>query len=354
MGDFVKDFEALQDLNREKYIEVYRKLGELMFEECDIPNVGDFVNIIKKNSEYKKSSNKLNQIAGFTGNLGDIEKSIARKEARYTAEESDSFIKKVMASNIDDITSSGFFYKKLVSSADNMSINKKISDCGSEGELFFVSEITPEVFNYKIKTHFITELYKYVEKYETFIEECKKQNLTEVHVRNFLTCELDKNHKTFCPRCAGTFKRARNVNFVPKNIGIYSTLMITEHATQASLDSMNKGTSKSVNVLLEEKLDEKGFANYEDVKDKIRSIIDEIGDIGVMSKYYEIALLSRFYRQSDGSYKPSALISSFSKQGDKLGQFIYSATENNFFKLISASEINAKSLKSKIMFDIYD
>lgn len=356
MSTFIEDYEALQKADRDKYVEVYHELGELMFEECDIPTVGDFANILKKSGDTEKARRKLEQITSFTGNTKDIETSIAKRNSKYSDEESITFMKKVIASNINDITKSGFFYKKLISSCDNMRIDTKKSalDCGSEGELFLLSDIDEGVFNYKIKTHFIQELYKYVEDYDEFIKLCREQNLEEVHVRNFLTCKHSANHRTFCPRCAGLYRRSKMDTFIPKNIGLYSTLMITEHATQASLDSMNKGRSTSLNTLLEEPLDEKNFKTYEDVKQKIEEIIDDIGDIGVMSKYYEVALLSRFYRQSDGSYKPSALISSFHKQGDKLGQFIYQPTENNFYKLISASTVDAKSLKSKIMFDIYE
>ena len=352
MSNFTKDFKTLQKISRDDYNEVYHKLGSLMFEECEIPTVGDFVNVVKHNSNYGESSKKINQITSFTGNTSDIEKSIARKTNKYTDEESIDFMKKVIASNIDDISNSGFFYKKLISSCDNMKINLKKQDCGSEGELYLVEDITEDVFEYKIKTHFIQELYKYVESYDEFKKLCKNQNLTEVHVRNFLTCELDKNHKTFCPRCAGLFRRNNRDTFTPKYIGLYSTLMITEHATQASLDSMNKGRSKSINAAIEEKMDEK-YNTYEDVKEKIEEIIDDIGNVGVMSKYYEIALLSRCYQQADGSVKTSPLMSSFTKQGDALGTFIYQPTENNFNKLISLKNINAKSIKSKIMFDIY-
>ena len=352
MSNFVDDFKTLQKISRNDYNEVYHKLGALMFEECEIPTVGDFVNTVKHNANYDKSYKKINQITSFTGNTKDIENSIMRDTNKYTDKESVDFMNKVIASNIGDISSSGYFYKKLISSCDNMRINTKKMDCGAEGELFKIDEITEDVFEYKIKTHFVQELYKYVLEYHDFIELCKNNNLTEVHVRNFLTCELDKKHKTFCCRCAGSFRRNNKDNFIPKYIGLYSTLMITEHATQASLDSMNKGVSKPINAAIEEKLQDK-YPSYEAAVEKIKQIIDEIGNVGVMSKYYEIALLSRCYQQADGSVTTSTLSSSLSKQGDSLGTFIYQPTETNFNRLISLSNINAKSLKSKIMFDIY-
>ena len=70
-----------------------------------------------------------------------------------------------------------------------------------------------------------------------------------IHVRTFLDCKHgDTRH--FCKKCAGLFRRSYDTSFTPRNIGAYATYMITEKATQASLDSMNKGTAKKPNVLL--------------------------------------------------------------------------------------------------------
>lgn len=355
MSDFDKDFKKLQKIDRADYIRVYHDLGNRMFAECDIPTVADIVNVAgKKNGMTNRAKKKISQITSFTGNEADVMESIKKTDDNYSEEESNSFMRKVIASNINDITNSGFFYKKLMSSCDNMKLSKKIHDCGAEGELMDIENIDENTYNYKIKTHWIPELKEYTEDYDTFMEKVRAKDLTQVHVRNFLTCEASKDHRTFCPKCAGIYSRAKNQKFVPENIGVYATLMITEHATQASLDSMNNGRSVSVNEAIEEKLDEKGFPNYEAVKAKIEEVIDNIGNVGVMSKYYEVAMLSRFYRNSDGSYTPAPLISSFAKQKDKLGRFIYSPTEQNFKKLLSSKESPANSLKSRVMFDIYD
>ena len=355
MANFDEDYKKLQEIKREDYIKVYHDLGHRMFSECQIPTVADFANIAgKKNSSTNRSRKTIEQISTFTGNTDAILNSVRRREAKYTDEESNAFMKKVIAANVDDITNSGFFYKKLMASCDNMKINMKHPDCGSEGQLMLLENIDENEFNYKIKFHWINELEKYAEDYNEFLDDLKAKNLTEFHVRNFLTCKQSENHRTFCPRCAGIYRRSQEQTFIPNNIGVYSTLMITEHATQASLDSMNKGKSKSVNEAIEEKLDPKGYPDYDTVKEKIEEIIDSIGNVGVMSRYYEVALLSRFYRNRDGSFTPAALISSFAKQGDKLGRFIYSPTDKNFEKLLSSKESTANSLKSRIMFDIYE
>ena len=345
MTSYKKDVEKLNTLDRKDYIEVYKELGDMMFSECYTPTVADFSNYASG-----KDKDTINHITEFTGNEDDIVQSIERKTDDYGEEESTSFMKKVIAANVDDITASGYFYKKLMSSCDNMKINLK-HDCNSVGELVNVGDIDENTFNFKIKHHFITELDKYIEDYNDFKELTK--DLKEIHVRTFLTCEDSKSHRTFCPKCAGMFLRSKDSRFTPKNIGLYSTLMITEFATQASLDSMNKGLSAPVNELVEQKLPNK-YKSYDEVKNKINEIIDDIGYVGVQSRYYEVALLSRFYRKDDETYYTAPLSTSFLRQNDKLGHFIYKPNLQMFKKLLSCNSSSATSLKSRIMFDDYE
>lgn len=342
--DYSVDFEKLNRVSREDYIKVYNKLGKKMFSECDIPTVFDFANIGET-----ESLDKIKHISEFTGNTKDIINSIKRREANYTEEESSKFMNSVIASNVTDITESGYFYKKLISSCDNMKITEY--DCGSEGYELQLP-IDENIYNYKVRFHTISEFGMSIDSYKRFCRLTKDKSI--IHVRNFLNCKTDPNHRCFCEKCAGTFKKSEFDSFMPYNIGVYSTLMVTEHATQASLDSMNKGVSEKINKILETKLDQKAYPDYESVKEKIEQIINHIGNIGVMSKFYEISLLSRFYVQKDGTYKPISLQTSFLQQGDKLGNFIYRPTKTNFLKLIGSKNIKADSLKSKIMMDIYD
>ena len=74
----------------------------------------------------------------------------------------------------------------------------------------------------------------------------------------------------------------------------------------------------------------------------------------MQSRYYEIALLSRFYRKDDETFYTAPLSTSFLKQNDKLGHFIYKPNVQMFKKLLSSETTVASSLKSKIMFDDYD
>lgn len=320
--------------NRKAYVKTYHNLGEEMFPVCTIPTVGDFVKAYGPKAD-KKTKEKIENLTKFTGNTKDIEESVNRRNGIYSDAESKKFMNSVIAANITDITDSGWFYKKLISSCDDMTIIA--DDCCSAGEEF-ECPIDEATFNYKIKNRFITELNDYVEDYK------KLPKKGTIHVRTFLTCKKGPRH--FCAKCAGLYRRSYDTSFVPKNIGIYATYMITEHATQASLDSMNKGVAEKLNVLLEQKIEKP--LNVEDAKDKIRVIIDQIGDVGVESRFYEIALLSRY---RNGEF--SSLQTSFLRQEDIFGAFIYSPRDKIFNKMIETGSFNANSMKTKIAFDAY-
>jgi len=153
--NYKTDFDKLNKLSRDKYYKVYQSLGEKMFSECIIPTVYDFATI----DENEKSKEKIENISSFTGNTNDIIKSIHRRNSNYTEEESNKFMQSVIASNVTDITVSGYFYKKLISSCDNMKID--FEDCGSEGEEFKLP-IDEDTYNYKVKNYKVTNVKFYL------------------------------------------------------------------------------------------------------------------------------------------------------------------------------------------------
>jgi len=319
---------------REEYIKRFNKYGSNMYMKCYIPNVGDFARAFGEEKD-KKSMNKIKTISEYTHNTKDIEASVTRRNDNYSEEESKKFMKQVIAANITDITQSGYFYKKLISSCDDMTINAE--DCGSEG-VAFKMPVDEDTFNYKIRNHWCMEKGKYLEDYS----ELPKRGT--IHIRTFLTCKHGSRH--FCKKCAGLFRRSWDSQFDPKYIGIYSTLMITEHATQGALDSMNKGTSERINVLLEQQIPK--VKNIAEAKERIQAIIDQIGNVGVESRFYEVALLSRW---RNGKF--ASLQNSFLKQPDALGAFIYRPNQQTFEKLLIAGTFNANSMKTKIALDRY-
>lgn len=334
----------MSEQTREQYFKHYQDLGKVMFEKCTIPTVADFANAYNTKKPDKKALDKITQITEYTGNTSSIAKSVSRRNDNYSEKDSADFMADVIAANVTDITQSGYFYKKLVSSCDDMKIDS--DDCGSTGEEMKLP-IDETTFIYKVRNHYITELGKYVES----IDELPKKGT--IHVRSFLTCKHDDKMRTFCKKCAGLFRRSANTNFVPKYIGIYSTLMITEHATQASLDSMNKGSgSEKVNVVLETKLD--GICkSFDDAKIKIKEIIDTIGWQGVESRFYEVALLSR-WRFNGNRWDFVLLPNSIKHQSDVLGAFIFTPNEKMFKKLLLAGTFDAFSTRTRIAFDNYE
>ena len=319
--------------NRKKYVENYKELGSAMFEKCNIPTVFDFAKaFIDKDEE---AMNKITNITSYTGNTDDIIKSVNHRDNNYSEAESKKFMLSVIAANVTDITESGYFYKKLISSCDDMTID--IEDCGSTG-IELTMPIDEDTFVFKVRNHWVEELGKYVEDYTDL------PNEGTIHIRTFLSCNHGIRH--FCKKCAGLYRRSYDSEFTPKNIGVYSTLMITEHATQASLDSMNNGTAEKINVLLEQKILD--VDNIETAKEKINEIINQIGNVGVESRFYEIALLSRW---RDGKFSP--LQTSFLRQPDLLGSFIYKPNKMTFNKLLNGGTFEANSTKTKIAFDKY-
>ena len=334
----------MDEKNRKKYFKHYQDIGSKMFTECVTPTVGDFVKAYVDND--KKANAMFDEFKQFTGT--DLSSSVRRRLCNYSEEDSNTFMEQVIAANVTDITESGYFYKKLASSTDGMTID--IDDCGSKGEEI---ELTDEVvgatdeefeifFKYRLFEHWITELDKYV----TEFKDVKKLRGKKIHVRSFLSCK--RGTRCFCKKCAGLFRRSYQSEFTPKNIGIYATYMITEHATQASLDSMNKGCGEKINKILEVMDDDmkKKIKNIDDAKQKIREIIDYIGWVGVESRFYEIALLSRWRGNSFVSMK-----SSIHKQSDYFGSFIFSPNKSTLIKLVNAGTFEADSLKTKIAFD---
>ena len=351
---------TLEELNsrncsRKDYIKEYHHLGSKMFSTCLIPTVSTFAEAFKNNNA--EAMKHITTITDFTGNFSKIETSMKRTMPDYEDKDSKEFMDSVIAANVTDITQSGHFYKKLVSSMDDMAI--EIDDCGSEGYEFTLplaedEEEAIKVFEYKIRNRWVMELNKYVEDFEDLPKS------GTIHVRTFLTCNHGK--RKFCKKCAGLFRRSYDTEFTPKNIGIYATLMITEHATQASLDSMNKGTSEKINAILEKKfgtekikkssdgtttVDIKPYKDFDKYLTSIYKTIDSLQGSGVESRFYELALLSR-WRNGE----VAQLQSSMTKQEDLFGAFIYSTA--SFTSFINSKPFELTSIKSHIALEKYD
>ena len=189
-------------MTRKEYVEKYHALGDAMFEHCIVPTVADFANAFVNNDE--EAMKKITTITSFTKNTDDIKKSVDKRNSNYSEEESKKFMQSVIAANVTDITESGYFYKKLISSCDDITI--EIDDCGSEGEEFKLP-IDEDTFKFKVRNHWVMELGKYVESYKDLPKK------GTIHVRTFLTCNHGLRH--FCKKCAGIFRRSYDTEFTP-------------------------------------------------------------------------------------------------------------------------------------------
>ena len=342
----ILDGKDLENIPRKKYIEIYHILGKQMWEACPAATVGDIADFVNE-----KPNEVFDNIVDFTDNKEKISNLLKKDDAIYTDIESDKFMNKVISSNITDISDSGYFYKKLMSSCDDIRIVE--DDCMSEGKEIKVSDITEELYNYKIRFSFVTQIEDYAKDlYVDFINNIRK--FKTINVRTPMECN-DAPNRGLCKKCAGVIKRNYDTFFIPKNYGIFVTLAITEHATQSSLDSMNKGVSKNINTALDQKTSKLNMS-WKEVKDEFKRIVDEIGYIGVQSRFYEVALMSRVYedQKNPGIFRASSFKSSFIHQNDPLGVFIYSPSFKNLLKMLSVGEFEASSIKSKIMFDNYE
>lgn len=333
----------LEELPRDEYIKIYRLLGKEMWESCNIPTVGDIAEVFEGENE------KFNNVTNFFDNKDKVMTYLNKECPKYSQEESSEFIADVISSNTTDISDSGWFYKKLMASCDDVRIISE--DCGSKGVKVKVSDIDEGYYNFRIKFSYVEELDKYVVgPYLEFIEEVKE--LDFINVRTPITCKEAPNRK-ICKKCSGVIKKNKDESFIPRYFGLFTTLMITEHATQASLDSMNKGKSKNINHALDESPKSKTM-DWEEVVTFVNDIVNNIGDIGVQSRFYEVALISRIHkREEEGLFYASSFQHSFHRQEDLLGIFAYSSTWRNFIKMLKKKKFEANSIKSQICFDIY-
>lgn len=343
--DYNEDLELMEHIPRESYIEIYNIIEENMWRHCDIPSVGDLVDFLDG-----ENNQTMNDITSFLENEDKLQELLEKENADYSNEESEEFISKVLSSNVTDISVSGALYKKMMASTDDVHIVKE--DCGSEGKVFAVEDIDKETYEFKIKFSYINDIEHYaIERYDVFLEYV--ENLDYIHVRTPSRCE-NARERRLCKTCSGIVKSGEDNYYTPRNFGVFSTLMITEHATQASLDSMNKGESEDINKLLEQKLGDRKKIEWDLVLEEIDRLVDEIGDVGVQARFYEVALLSRFHYKGEGKYVASSFQYSMAHQQDALGRFIFSPTDKNFMSLVNKDEFEGNSIKTQIMFDEYN
>lgn len=340
---FEEDLEFMEEIPRNRYINVYKILADNMWKYCDMPTVGDLVDFMQG-----EQNEKMDDITEFLDNREKLEELLNKESAVYSNTDSKKFIDKVISANVTDVAMAGYFYKKLMASTDDIRITEE--SCESKGIEIAISDLTEEEYAHKVRFLYVEELGDYAKQtYKQFMNSIKTEI---IHVRSPLHCDFASERK-LCPKCAGVIRRTIDDCYIPENIGIFTTLMITEHATQGALSSMNNGLSKNMNEILESKIGNGKKMTWDEVKENINNIIAEVGNIGVQTRFYEIALMSRVYKKGT-HYASSAFQYSLTHQNDPLATFVYMPSSKNFKKLINTDEFEASSIKSQIMFDKYE
>ena len=340
--------ERYSSLRRDEYFEVNQRLADSLWNNEVVPTVGDIASFIKTGHNEQMQS-----IFEFFDNEKDFIDMAHRQGASYNEDESSAFIQSVMSSNNTDISKAGYFYKLLMASADDFTIVSK--KCTSNGVEMKVSDIDEPQYNYRVKYSWVVELGKFARfKWSEFVEWAGRESLEYIHVLTPLTCncfphdaEEAKGYKSkrgICKRCAGALPKQTY------NVGAFTTLMVTEHATQSALNSMNKGRKKDVNDTLNGGYH--GEYSWNAISEWVESLTDDLKGDKVSARFYEIALMSRIRFDEDGPFVTS-LVGSINRSGNLFGAYIFAPTNRAFERILSAEEFEDQSLKLQIAMNQY-
>lgn len=327
----------MSNTERDAYIADYKKKATNTITEEHLPFVSDIMDFALKG----KTDSRLQRVFDFFGDEEDIKEQTSRKNMFLTSEQSQKFIDSVIAANITDISQSGTLYKMLQASGDTYRIRSK--NCESKGRKIElpIDEIS---FEYEIKNcNVYFDDPSYLMMFEDF-SEFKKASAGEefVYVRSPMTCKKLKQHGC-CEVCAGKLPDGA------QNIGAFSTLMITEFATQAALSSMNKGKKQNVNTILTSS--GAGINTLKKYFEWTSEILEDLRGADVQRRFYEIALLGRLHIEKGGKIRVSSLANPNSE--NYFGEFIYRPKEKTFKKMIEAGSFFDDSLKTQIAFNNY-
>lgn len=342
--ELAKGLKKYQNLPRDEYFEKNQELGKNLWDSEEIPTVADIADFMRGNEDNPK----MLGIFTFLENKDDFVKMATRTNHVYNQDESSAFIRKVMASNNEDISKAGYFYKLLMASADDFVI--KETDCKSEGVVYKLDELDEATYNYRIRFSYVTELKNYSRNdFDEFMAKCNKFNLTEVHVRTPLTCAHAPHHG-ICKRCAGALPGNTT------NIGTFTALMVTESATQSALSSMNKGRKENINDMLTLGYTGKTYS-WEDIVAWINEIVEKLFNKNVSSRFYEISLLSRVRHDDPNDLNSplfvASLMRSINYSGNIFGAYIFAPTMKNFERIIKTKHFEDTSLKLQIAMNDY-
>lgn len=334
----------METIDRKEYIKEYHDMaGKLIFNE-KLPLINDILDFATKG----KTNDRLQHVFDFFGDEDELRGLVTRESVRFSEDESDEFISSVIAANVSDISESGLIYKQLQATGDTYRIRGK--DCKSVGRKVELP-LTEEEFIYNVRNCYFTlekgsQDYLVFSEYDKFTKDMEDVGAKEIWVRSPMTC---KNHtrKGCCPICAGELPKG------VQNIGAFTTLMVTETATQAALSSMNKGRKANVNFLLTQRAvgeDGKPINSHKAFYEWCEGILQELQGDSVERRFYEVALLGRL-RVDDKKVSVASLANPNSS--NLFGEFIYRPKESTFKKMLNKGVFNDNSLKTQIALNNY-
>lgn len=327
------DMDKINNLHRKDYMVENEKLGKTLWEREKIPTIADICDLIDD-----KDNERINDVVNFFDNKDQLIKMAENTIHLYSQQESTDYIEDVIASNQTDISEAGYFYKESMSALDDLRI---INDkCGSKGVEYKVDEITEEIYNYRIKSMCCKEDGNKFEKktYEKFMETCKENGWEKIHIRTPLTCEHMKDHK-ICKKCAGE---------LPGNsiLGAFTTLIVTEHATQSALSSMNNGKKENINDILKRPYNDK--AKWENIIDWVNKTVEDLKNPQVQSRFYELFLIARIRNDDRGNPSVCTVKKTIDKNTNYLSQYFFHCSESSLRKVLNAKEFEDDGLRLKI------
>lgn len=320
-------------MTRSDYIKEYKTLADSVLLEEKLPQASSLLSYLYEN----KTDSRLQHVFDFFDDEETLKEMVGHAKVRYSVDDTKEFIASVIAANITDISESGMIYKQLMATGDDYRIRGV--DCGAKGRKISLP-ISEDDFVYEIKDRNIVvgdKKYKMFSNYEEFNTWATGKK--EIFVRSPMTCK-NQTSRSCCPICAG--KVPENT----RNIGAFSTLMITEVATQNALSSMNKGRKENVNQLL--KRDGKTIDNIRDFHTWADDILEELRGSKVERRWYELALLGRMhYDKKTNEVVVRSLVSPRSDT-NLFSNFMYSPNRRAFSEMVTAGSFYDDSLKVQI------
>lgn len=332
--------DLYKGLSRSDYFKKNQELSKVLWDSQRIPTVGDIAESITG-----VENDNVNRIFDFFNNEQAFLQMVERTSDSYDQDESSAFIRKVMSANNEEISAAGYFYKLLMASADDISL----ADiwCESVGTEFQLSEIDEESFVYFIKNMYVEEFEEIFNgDYSEFLEKMQLLGCTSVVFHSPVSCDFAPLRK-ICSKCVGLIPQGT------RNIGTFTTLMVTETATQAALSSMNKDSGENVNRILQMKYE--GKSTVDDITDWVYQVVCTLKNKDVQARWYEIAMLSRMH--VDQKTKKPFIIGfkgSINLSENDFGSYIFSATFKNFERVVRRGEFDDTSLKLQIAMNMYD